>query len=151
MAEPIGWQIQTDLKSALDNINGTGDYHYNLSVDYSERDQSTFNALDADIASGPVERTDERNHQSKTDWDHQFDIRVALPVGTGITGEDDQRLLRAFEDVARAVMADPRRSSLAHDTRVLGYEPSEIGTKRLSCTVTVEVSYRTDEQDLSSK
>jgi hypothetical protein len=151
MPEPIAWQIESNLKAALDNIDGTGDYFYNIALDYVEYDQTTFNALDAEIESVSLERNDARTHQGKTDWDQTFDIRIALPVGTGITGEHDQRLHRAFADVARAVMADPRRGELAHDTAVLGYEPSEKGSARLSCTVSVQVSYRTDELDLTSK
>lgn len=151
MPEPLGWQIQADLKTALDNIDGTGSYFYNINVDYQEYDQNTFNALDAYIVSRSVERNDERNHQAKTDWDHTFDIRISLPVGTGAAGEHDQRLMRAFADVARAVMADPRRSELAHDTAVLGYEASEAGSDRLACTVSVSVSYRTNELDLTIK
>ena len=150
MPEPIGWQIQADMKTALDNIDGTGSYFYNLSVDYAEYDQNTFNALDAEIETVSIERNDARTHQSKTDWDHTFVVRVSLPVGTGVVGEHDQRLMRAFADVARALMADPRRSELAHDTAILGYEASEKGSSRLACSVSVMVSYRTDELNLTT-
>lgn len=151
MPEPIGWQIQSNLKTALDNIDGTGSYFYNINADYQEYDQNTFNSLDAYIVSRTIERNDARTHQAKTDWDHTFEIRIALPVGVTATGEHDQRLMRAFSDVARAVMADPRRGDLAHDTMVLGYEASEAGSDRLACTVSVMVSYRTNELDLTSK
>lgn len=151
MPEPIAWQIEQNLKDALANIDGTGSYFYDIDVDYVEYDQNTFNALDAEIESATLERNDARTHQGKTDWDHTFVIRVMLPVGNEIEGEHDQRLHRAFADVARAVMADPRRGELAHDTAVLGYEPSEKGSTRLACTVSVQVSYRTDELNLTTK
>jgi hypothetical protein len=151
MPEPIGWQIQADLKSSLDSIDGTGDYFFDLSVEYQEYDQNTFNALDAVVRSGSCDRNDGREHQSKTDWDHTFDISVSLPAGAGEADEGDQRILRAFADVARAVMSDPRRSELAHDTAVLGYEPGDEGSSRVSLTVSVLVTYRTDELNLTSK
>lgn len=151
MPEPISWQIQSNLKTALENINGTGSYFYDVSVDYQDYNQTGLNALDAVIVSRSIERNDERTHNSKVDWNHTFEIRVSVPVAAGSTGEDDQRLMRAFADVARAVMADPRRGNLAHDTAVLGYEASESGSERLACTVSVMVMYRTDELDLTSK
>jgi len=152
MPEPIGWQIQADLKSALDNIDGTGDYFYNLAIDYLEYDQNTFNALDALISTRSVERVDDDViAQARDHWEHTFDIRVAIPVGTGVAGEHDQRLLRAFTDVARAVMTDPQRSTLAIDTIVTGYDSSEYGSKRLACTVGVVVRYRTNKTDLTTK
>lgn len=151
MNDPVGWRIQKNLYEALHKINGRGSYFYNTGVEYRENDDNTFNALDVLIGSNSITRNDERLHQSKTDWNHVFAIYLALPVGDASNAEKDQRLMRAFTDVTRAVMADPRRGDLAHDTFVLGFEPSEDGSKRLSCTVSVQVTYRTDEQDLTLK
>lgn len=149
MPEPIAWQIQANVKTALDNIDGTGDYFYSLDMNYADHQQNELLSLDAYVTTASIERANESEPNQRYEWRQTFSVTVSVPVASGSAGEIDQRRLRAFTDVARAVMADPHRGSLAIDTQVLGYEPADVADGRAGVIVSIEVWYRTRITDLT--
>lgn len=143
MTEPKGWLIQADLELALNSADGTGKYFHALNVNGLDSYTNELNALDCYLRTAGIARFDGSEPPNRYEWEHTFNVIVSVPTGVDDAEDVERRRLRAFTDVGRAVMADPRRDDLAIDTEVTGYEPFDDGSGRDGIIATVVVRYRT--------
>lgn len=142
MADPIAWQVQQSLKTALETIDGTGDYFTTpASVNY--RTPTTNNVAPNTITlwTQGVERSGESESSQMYDWWHTF-VAAYRAVATD-TDTPEEQLHKARADIEAALMADPMRGQLAHDTDMLGADYLIEEDARFEVQVRFRVRYRT--------
>lgn len=154
MAEPILWTIETSLKAALDNIDGTGTYFNTLTAYYGDSNYQDIPEGSCILELSSIERQADES-QGKYYWRATFDITaIVTPAGESPTVYDDQRMLRVWSDIHAAVMADPQRTvsatRYAIDTQVLSPQLKSVSDERVGITAQVEVYYRTSITDPTS-
>lgn len=153
MAEPILWTIETSLKTALDNITTGNGYFYTFTdVDYGDADSREFNPGTLLLSLIGTDRQGDET-QGKYYWRANFQV-LACVSPTATATSDDQRMIRAWSDIQKAVMADPRRTvssvQYAIDTQVLSPRIQDASDKRLAVSADIEVYYRTSITDPTS-
>lgn len=152
MPEPVLWTIQTSLKTAVEDIDGTGSFFNTASiVAHKTNAVQSFTRNVFLIGLNSISReTDET--QGKYYYRALFDIEAIVAPASGI--EDDQLRARLWSDITAAVMADPQRTvsatRYAIDTQVLAPEIQDQYDERVGITVPVEVYYRTSITDPTS-
>lgn len=152
MPEPVVWTIQTSLKTALNNIDGTGTYFYTAAnvFDRSNKDQ-TFDHGDIILGLNDISRATEET-QGKYYWRANFSVTAVIAYNASIA--DDQVRARVWSDIHTAVMADPHRTvsatEYAIDTQVLSPDIQDIYDERSGVTCTIEVYFRTSLTDPTS-
>jgi len=151
MPEPVLWTIETSLKTALDNIDGTGTYFYNLTSIYGDTAYDNFPGDYASLGLSDVQREADET-QGKYYWRATFDVSVHVAPVSG--REPQQQMIQAWSDVQTAVMADPNRTvsavKYAIDTQVLSPRLIDGTDHRIGVTVPVEVYYRNSITDPTS-
>lgn len=136
-----------DLKSSLEDIDGTGTYFYTLTgVQYASELQQEFLPGYLYLSLTDMSPAEPTSHL-KTDWSASFNIsgivtRGALPA--------DQAVLRLYSDIQTAIMADAKRSGLAHDTAMDAPSFQSSADQRVGLDVQVQVRFRTSESDPTS-
>lgn len=146
MPEPIAWQIEADLKSALENIDGTGNYVNTVTVQYASKLQEEFKPGVLYLELGDMSPASDYSN-GKTDWLATFTVTGIVTRGA-LPG--DQAVLRLYSDIQRAVMADPKRNSLAHDTTMLAPNFQDTSDQRVGLDVQIQVRFRTSETEPTS-
>lgn len=147
MADPIAWQIQEDVKAAIEAVDGTGDYFYDFSAsgDVKYRVPQTNNHAPGKVLlwSQSVERKRDSEPSHKFHWNHTFVASYRADPANADTPEE--QLHKARADIEAAVMADPMRGQLAFDTQPDGAEYLVEEDARFEVQVRFVVWYDTSE------
>lgn len=152
MPEPVIWTIQTSLKTAIEDIDGTAPYFYTASVvQHKTNAVQSFTRNTFIIGLNNITRETEET-QGKYYFRAAFDIEAIVAPSTSLP--DDQVRARLWSDIVTAVMADPQRTvstvRYAIDTQVLAPDIQDQYDERVGLTVPVEVYFRQSITDPTS-
>lgn len=147
MPEPVAWQIMENVRSSLGNIATSGGYFYTItSVVYASECQDEFKTGNLYLSLDAITEA-EAYSNGKTDW--FMSLSVSAIIARGNTPAD-QAVLRLWSDVQKAIMADPKRNSLAHDTTMQAPSFQDTADKRTGVDIPIQIRYRTSETDPTS-
>lgn len=152
MPEPIVWTIQDSLKTAVENIDGTGTYFFTAStVSHHKGEQQDIKRNEFVITLTGIERSGPEP-QNRYAWVATFEIAGVVTPSTSLP--DDQLRARLWSDIQTAVMADPHRTvssvKYAIDTEVLAIDIADRYDERVSVSCQVAVMYRSQITDPTS-
>jgi len=153
MSEPIVEQIAVDLVTVLETVTTANGYHYSL-ADVKRPTAGNDDGpghLVAVLTQDDPDEDEELSHPGNPAadaWEQPFEVEIFVSTSEDAAEAIDTVLNRLAADCAKAIMADPQRSELALDTRMLPprYYRSIDGGYEI-VTVRPAVRYRTDEDD----
>lgn len=148
-ANPISEQIAANVVSALQDIDGTGEYYTALSnvirTDAS-LDDITFNNLEAVVIDESIAPDkDKKAPWGQQEWIHAFGITVFIKQAASDPTPISTRINLARADVERALFVDPRRDGLCYvDNKIFDVGISKNQTSGIyGFTVVLLCEYRT--------
>lgn len=152
MPEPVLWTITESLKSALEDIDGTGSYFYTVSsVSYGTNEEQSLQPGEMVLRIADASR-DADETQGKYYWRAIYDVTLMVEPDASVP--DIQAMARMFSDIQLAVMDDPQRTvsgtRYAIDTQVIAPNFREGYDERSGITCQIEVFYRNSITDPTS-